>query len=106
MTGNLLSEDLLIRSQREAMSNLVPFILQMGQANHASKELAANLQEFTFTMSTKQFNNYGANSSTAGRFTSTTLNIDEAASRDNDLMKEEQLNDLIANKARENQRRN
>lgn len=51
MTGNLLSEDLLIRSQREAVSNIVPFILQMGQANIASKQLAANLQEFIFTSS-------------------------------------------------------
>ena len=51
LTGHLLSEDLLIRSQREAQTNLVPFILQMGAGTRGSpaKDLADNLQDFTFS---------------------------------------------------------
>ena len=30
LTGNLISEDMLIRSSGEAQKNIVPFILQMG----------------------------------------------------------------------------
>ena len=51
----LLSEDLLIRSQREAQTNIVPFILQMGQAvppgqSSLIRQLALALNdEFIFT---------------------------------------------------------
>ena len=51
----LMSEDLLIRSQREAQTNIVPFILQMGQSvppgqSSMIRQLALALKdEFIFT---------------------------------------------------------
>jgi len=56
LTGQLLSEDLLIRSQREAQTNLVPYIIQMGANGHqGTKELALSLKDFEF-VSRRQLN--------------------------------------------------
>lgn len=78
---------MLIRSQKEAMKNLVPFILKMGEANCLLvKELAGSLSDFRFTWRRSSYSTGGA---------SVALGQDEAASRQNDLAREERLNDLI-----------
>ena len=44
--GDLISEDLLIRSQRESMKNMVPFLLRVGrEMGGGVRDLCLSLEE-------------------------------------------------------------
>ena len=73
------------------MKNLVPFILKMSQAHYPLvKELASSLSDFQFT---GRRQNYFAGGTLA-------LGQDEAASRENDFVREERLNDMMRQRAK------